>query len=318
MQKEHPPLLKTWIIAVRPFALSASTMPVIFGTVTAVFIGGAAFNPLLFVLSFLAMVILHSGANLLSDVNDYRKGLDKIPTPVSGAIVRGYISPESGLRGSIVLIAVGVAIGLVIVYLVGVPILIIGIIGVAIGVLYTVQPIALKYHALGDLAVFLDFGILGAQGAWTVQTKTASWIPALWAVPMAMLVVAILHANNWRDIRSDEKSDVKTVAALLGDRGSYIYYGFLVPGAFGVVVLLLVLTRLIDPFKPELPLSFLIIFCTFPMAVKLMYRGKRRKSAEGEHSFITLDAGTSLLNLLFGLLSTGAVLLQALLTRWTS
>ncbi|NIO82886.1 MAG: hypothetical protein GTN53_20135, partial [Candidatus Aminicenantes bacterium] len=191
-----------------------------------------------------------------------------------------------------------------------------GIIGVAIGVLYTVQPIALKYHALGDLAVFLDFGILGALGAWTVQTGTPSWIPAVWAIPMSMLVVAILHANNWRDIQSDKKSDVKTVAALLGDRGSFIYYGFLVPGAFGVYVLLLIFTRLINPFKPELPLTFLLIFCTFPLAMKLMYRGKMRKSAKGEHSFITLDAGTSLLNLLFGLLSTGAVLLYALLNRW--
>jgi 1,4-dihydroxy-2-naphthoate octaprenyltransferase len=285
-------------------------MPVIFGSVSAAIIEGVKLNPYLFILAFFAMVLLHSGSNMLSDVNDYKKGLDTVPTPVSGAIVRGYIKPESGLIGSVVLIAVGFGVGIILVFVVGLPLLFIGIVGILIGVFYTLGPFALKYHAFGDLAVFLDFGILGALGAWTVQTQKLSWIPAVWATPMSMLVVAIVHANNWRDIQGDSKSHITTVASILGDKGSFVYYCFLIFGAFGVVVMLILLTRLIPSFNPKMPLTFLIIFAAFPLALRLKKQGKKRKEPVDHPQFITLDAGTSLLSLLFGLLATFSVILH--------
>lgn len=315
MTTPHIPALKKWVIAIRPFALPASTMPVLFGTAAAVIIGRATFNPLLFVVAFTAMVILHSGANLLSDVNDYRKGLDRVPTPVSGAIVRGYVSPRSGLFVSMLLISVGFALGVVLVFVVGFQILVIGVVGVLIGVFYTLKPVALKYRALGDLAVFLDFGILGSLGAWTVQAGNASWVPALWAIPMSLLVVAIVHANNWRDIEGDGKSDVATVASLLGDSGSLVYYGFLVFGAFGVVSLFMVLPRLFPALHPPMPLTFLLTFSTLPLAVKLFRTGRRRREPLMRRAFVALDAATSLLNLLFGLLSTAALVLHLVILR---
>ena len=76
-QQENISFLKKWWISARPFSFPASTMPVIFGTVLAVVYGGYTFKPLLFVLAFIAMVILHSGANILSDIYDFKKGLDK-------------------------------------------------------------------------------------------------------------------------------------------------------------------------------------------------------------------------------------------------
>jgi 1,4-dihydroxy-2-naphthoate octaprenyltransferase len=313
MIKEKPSFLKTWIIAIRPFALPASTMPVIFGTVMAVAIGNAAFNLMYFILAFFAMVLLHSGSNMLSDVNDFRKALDREPTPVSGAIVRGYISDREGLIGSIILISAGFVLGAILVYYRGLPILILGIVGIAIGVLYTVGPFALKYHALGDLAVFLAFGTLGTLGAWTVQTGTLSWIPAVWSVPISLLIVAILHANNWRDIQSDSQRSITTFASFLGDKGSMVYYGFLTFGAFGYIILLIILTRLICSFKPEMPYTFLITLAIFPLAVKLVYRGIKRKTPEYKHGFITLDAQTSKLSLLFGLLSTVALALHLII-----
>jgi 1,4-dihydroxy-2-naphthoate octaprenyltransferase len=311
----HIPALKKWVIAVRPFALPASTMPVIFGTAVAVVIGRATFHPLLFVLACIAMVILHSGANLLSDVTDYRKGLDRVPTPASGAIVRGYVSPRSGLFVSLALIAVGCALGGVLVVVAGYQVLIIGGAGILIGVFYTLKPVALKYRGLGDLAVFLDFGILGSLGAWTVQAGSASWIPAVWAVPLALLVVAIVHANNWRDIEGDRSSDVTTVASLLGDGGSLVYYGFLLFGAFGSVALLMALPRLLPALHRRMPLTFLLTFSTLPLAVKLFQTGKRRRDPRMRRAFVALDAGTALLNLLFGLLATAALLLHLAVLR---
>src|SRR5512137_1302955 len=91
-ENASPSLLRRWIVAARPWALPASTMPVVFGTSLAVVIGGARLDVLRFVLALLAMIVLHSAANMLSDVFDYRRGLDRDVTPVSGAIARGWLS----------------------------------------------------------------------------------------------------------------------------------------------------------------------------------------------------------------------------------
>ena len=115
----HTPLLKKWIIAARPWSLPASTMPVIFGTSLAVVIAGARLRPFRFLLALAGMVILHSAANMLSDVFDYKRGLDKDVTPVSGAIVRGWLSAQSVAVGAAVLFVLGTAIGLVLAWLTG-------------------------------------------------------------------------------------------------------------------------------------------------------------------------------------------------------
>jgi 1,4-dihydroxy-2-naphthoate octaprenyltransferase len=143
-------------------------MPVIFGTSLAVVIGGTSLSAVRFVLALAGMMILHTAANMLSDVFDYRRGLDRDITPVSGAIVRGWLTARQVAAGSAVLFLLGSAIGLYLVFIIGPVLLIIGAVGVAVGVFYT----GLKYHALGDLAVFLNFGILGSLGAWVVQTRS--------------------------------------------------------------------------------------------------------------------------------------------------
>lgn len=301
---------QVWRIAVRPFSFPASTMPVIFGTVLAVFVGDADFKIGLFILSLAGMVILHAGANLLSDVNDFRRGLDKIPTPVSGAIVRGLVSPRLGLRAAGMLLLTGSLIGIAISVAVGPVIFFLGTAGVLIGALYTATPAALKYHGLGDLAVFLDFGILGALGAWTVQTGAASWVPVLWAVPLSMLVVAIVHANNWRDIQSDRAGNITTVASVLGDRPSLYYYAFLVFGAFAVLIAIMVVTNLAGA-KTVMPCTFLVVLAALPKGISLLKKARARHVSKNPMDFIAMDGATAQLNLVFGLLCVAALFLQA-------
>jgi 1,4-dihydroxy-2-naphthoate octaprenyltransferase len=307
--KGHPSLIKKWVIAARPWALPASTMPVIFGTSLAVVIGRVRLEPFRFLLALLAMVILHSAANMLSDVFDYRRGLDKEVTPVSGAIVRGWLSDKAVAAGSAALFMIGIAIGLVLVAMTGKVLLIIGGVGLVIGVFYT----ALKYQALGDLAVFLNFGLLGALGAWVVQTRTFSWIPVFWTVPMAMLVIAILHANNWRDTVSDAERRVKTFASILGDRGSLVYYGFLLFGSMVIIFGLMLLPRLISPALVPMPLTFAVILLALPRALHLWGRALRRDKPRQPMDFIVLDGATAQYNLVFGLLCTAALWLQFVL-----
>ena len=305
------PTLRKWLVAGRPWSLPASSMPVVFGTSLAVVLGGARFDPGRFALALLAMMILHAAANMASDVADFRRGLDRETTPVSGAIVRGWLTAGQVRRGSLVLFAIGGALGLVLVRLSTPRLLYVGAAGLAVGAGYSF----LKAKALGDAAVGLNFGLLGALGAWTVQARSLSWRPVLWAVPLAMLVMAILHANNWRDIPSDGARRVRTVAGLLGDRGSLVYYGVLVFGPFAVVAGLIVLPRLAGGPIPALPPTFAAVGLAFPNALALWGRAIRRHAPRRPLDFIVLDGATARHNLLFGLLATAAVWLQALV-RW--
>jgi len=298
-----PSLPKKWLIAARPWALPASTMPVVFGTSMAVVVGGARLAPFRFLLALLAMIVLHSAANMLSDVFDARRGLDKDVTPMSGAIVRGWLSGGAVAAGSAVLFAVGVAAGLWLVALTGTTLLLIGIAGVMIGASYSL----LKYHALGDLAVFLNFGLLGSLGAWVVQTGSFSWVPVVWTVPMAMLVVAVLHANNWRDIASDGERRVRTFASILGDRGSFIYYGILIFGSMILIFALMSVPRLVSFGLAAMPWRFVIVLLALPRTLILWGRAKRRLQPLQPLDFVILDGATAQYNLIFGLLCTAAL-----------
>lgn len=303
--------MKKWLVAARPWALPASTMPVVFGTALAVVIGEARFSPLRFLWAIATMMALHSASNMLSDVFDFRRGLDRDVTPVSGAIVRGWLTDRQVLRGSIVLFALGAVSGLAIARTTGRSLFVVGGIGVAVGAFYTF----LKSRALGDLAVFLNFGLLGAAGAWIVQTKSFSWLPVLWTAPMALLVIAILHANNWRDIASDGQRRVRTVAGLLGDRGSLAYYGGLVFGPFVIDLAFIAVPRLTGgPLRP-MPMTFLVVLLALPSALRLWGRAVRRAEPRAPLDFVVLDGATARHNLVFGLLSTAAVILEGIV-RW--
>ena len=302
-----PPSWKKWLIAARPWSWPASTMSVVFGTSLAIVIGGARLSLPRFLWAIVTMVVLHSAANMLSDVFDFRRGLDKDVTPVSGAIVRGWLSDRQVLAGSIVLFGLGAGSGLIIALVTGRELFYIGGLGLVVGAAYSL----LKAYALGDLAVFLNFGLLGSAGAWMVQTRTFSWLPVIWVVPMAMLVSAILHANNWRDTLSDRERRVNTVAGLLGDKGSLAYYGVLMFAGFVYYPAFIILPRLAGSRFQPMPWTFAIAFLALPNALKLWGRALRRAAPRRPLDFIILDGATANHNLVFGLLSTAAVWLEA-------
>ncbi len=303
-----------WWVSIRPFSLPASTMPVIFGTVLAVVYGGFALKPVLFVLAFIGMVILHGAANILSDIYDFRKGLDTEPSPVSGGVVRGLITMKEARNASIIMFSIGTVIGLFLVWVSGWELLGIGLLGLFVGIFYTTDTgLSMKYHGLGDLAVFLNFGILGSLGAWFVQSGTLSWVPVIWAIPMSMLVIAILHANNWRDISSDKKGKIFTIAALLGDKNSLKYYGVLIYGPFIVVLGLILVPHLLFPGLVAMPYTFLVTIAALPLAFKVWNKAINRANPKNPLDFIALDGATAQLNLAFGSLCTLALLLQALI-----
>jgi 1,4-dihydroxy-2-naphthoate octaprenyltransferase len=306
------PYIKVWLTAGRVWALPASTMSVAFGTLLAVTVGGAAFDFVLFLLSFVGMALLQVAANMLNDVYDYRNGIDTQVNPASGAVVRGWITPRQALVAAVVCLLIGSSFGFYIVSRIGLAILGLGAVGVLCAVLYTWGPWPLKYHALGDLAVFLNFGVLGSLGAWTVQTGHLSWVPAAWAVPMSLLVIAILHSNNWRDICSDTDGRISTVASCLGDTGSQTYQRVLLFAPFTIIALLVLLTH-VTALSPRMPVTFLVTLLALPLAIRLVRTGARRHDPQKSQAFAALDGATAQLNLLFGLLCLVALGLHALM-----
>jgi 1,4-dihydroxy-2-naphthoate polyprenyltransferase len=317
MEKNDISFFKKWWISLRPFSFPASTIPVVFGTVLAYVYSGAALHTGYFLLAFFGMLILHSGANVLNDIIDFQKGLDKVPAPVSGGVVRRLITIREAKVASILLFSLGALIGLYLAYAVGPVLLLIGLPGLLIGVFYSIGGrLALKYRALGDLAVFLNFGILGSLGAWYVQTGTLSWIPVIWAIPMSTLVIAILHANNWRDIKSDREGQIRTIASMLGDKASLRYYGYLIFGPFFMVLALILIPYFLFPSMTFMPFTFIIVILSLPMALKLWQKALQRCQPKNPIDFIALDGATAQFNLAFGLLCTIALVLEAVIRTW--
>jgi len=299
--------IKTWWLAVRPFAFPASAIPVLFGTAAAVVVGGADFSFLHFILALIGMVMLQGAANLLNDVYDFRLGLDTQVFPASGAVVRQWISPETAQRAAVFLFTFGCVIGISLAAASSWHILWIGFTGVFIAAAYSFTPIGLKYRGFGDFSVFTAFGILGCLGAWTLQTHSPSWIPVVWAIPIGLLIIGILHANNWRDIAGDEAHSSRSVASILGDRGSLIYYGALLFLPFVLITSYVFVPRLTGGGTP-MPPGCIVVFLALPFALKLFKRGLQREAPIEATDFVGLDSETGKLNLIFGLLLTAGIL----------
>ncbi|MDY0295732.1 MAG: prenyltransferase [Acidobacteriota bacterium] len=278
-------------------------MPVLFGALLAPTLTDALLNWKRLLLSLTAMVLLQAAFNILNDVSDFNRGLDREPKPVSGAVVRRLLTPRQALRGAAVLFALGILLGLYLARESTWWLLPVGVSGVVLGLFYTPGgAFALKYLGLGDLAVFTAFGLLGSLGAWMVQSGSAAWPPVIFAIPQSLLVAAILHANNWRDMQTDIQGSIRTPALFMGDRGSSIYLHLLVISPFILVPSFVFIPGWCFPRISALPSTCLLTLAALPAALRLLTHARRRHSAAGSEVFQALDGATARLNLIFGLL----------------
>jgi len=286
-----------WWRAARPFAFTVSLIPPILGgLIAAVENPGLQFNLFRFILAGIGCMTAHAGANLLSDYYDFRTRVDREGTfGSSGLLVSGIMSPGQMLRGGWVALVLAGVIGsyLVLATSGGAFLIWLILIGGLLGVFYTAKPFEFKYHALGDLAVFISFGPAMVLGAYFVQAHHFSWKPVLYSIPIGLLVDAVLHSNNLRDIVNDGEVKIKTVPILIGEKWAKIMYEALVFGAY-LITLLLVVASGLTAFA-------LIVFVSLPLAIKVvnMVRHKERVPPE---SFAMIDAATAQVHLAFGLL----------------
>lgn len=263
-----PKGLKLFFMAARAYSFPASIIPVLFGSVLAVVLNpGLQFNYFLFVLTLIGCVLVHIGTNMVNDIFDYEKGIDKadkelgIPHGGSMVISLGYVSMDYMKKGAVISLLIAFLIGVYLYTQSGIWILYLSLFGLLSAIFYTAKPIALKYKALGDIQVILSFGLGMTLGAYIVQTGTFSYLPLIFSIPLGLLIDAILHSNNIRDINFDGKFGVKTLPILIGEKLSVKFYYFLILGAYICVIIFVALKML--------PSFALLSLVTLPLALKL-------------------------------------------------
>lgn len=302
--KPEPPersKLGIWFRAVRAFSFPASVVPVLVGAALAAsHQGDVAWNllPLVVVCS----VLFHAATNVMNDYFDFRRGVDQDYTfGSSGVLLGGLLKPWELLAAGWVMFVVGSALGLILVWVRGLPMLVLGVVGFIGGYCYTGTPGGYKYVALGDVLVFVLMGPLMVIGSYFALTGVYAAAVLYVSIPVGCLVAAILASNNLRDIAHDAQASVKTLASVLGYRAAKWEYFLLVAGAY-VSVVVMVLARVVTPWA-------LVVFLSLPAAVANVRAVLQ--SREREHEEIaTLDARTARLHLLFGLLFAGALVFE--------
>lgn len=214
---------RAWIMAARPKTLTAAIAPVAAGTGLAAYHDVEAWLPAFAAL--VGAVLIQIGTNLANDYYDFLRGGDTEervgPVRVTQA---GLLPPASVRRGMIVVLGAAVIVGVYLVAVGGWPIVWIGLASVACAVLYTGGPFPLAYHGLGDVFVFVFFGLVAVGGTYWVQALTWPVDAVLAGVGLGALNTAILVVNNLRDIETDANAGKRTLAVRLGKRGTQVEY----------------------------------------------------------------------------------------------
>ncbi|WP_044185337.1 1,4-dihydroxy-2-naphthoate polyprenyltransferase [Hyalangium minutum] len=236
-QGQPRPTLKTWIMAIRPKTLTAALVPVAVGTGLAFGAGVGRWLPALAAL--LGALLIQIGTNLTNDYYDFKKGADTEerlgPVRVTQS---GLISPRTVLASAIGCFGLAILTGIYLVWIGGWPIVAIGLTSVLCGYAYTGGPLPLAYHGLGDIFVFVFFGLVAVTGTYYVQALTVS--PAAWwaAVPVGALGTALLVVNNLRDAHTDVKANKRTLVVRLGTGAGKAEYLVLLAASFATPFIL--------------------------------------------------------------------------------
>jgi len=208
--------------ASRPKFFLASAAPVLVGSALGYAVAGT-FQPMLFILAMPAIMALHAGANIANDYFDHTSGNDwanRNPTPFSGGrryIQEGILSPKATLIAALAALAVGSAIGIVIVLLTrSIFILILGLIGLLGGYFYTASPVRLGYRCIGEFVIALLFGLLPVYGSYYLQTGTVDIIPLLPACIVGILIFLVILVNEFPDVAADAAVNKRTLVVRFG------------------------------------------------------------------------------------------------------
>jgi 1,4-dihydroxy-2-naphthoate octaprenyltransferase len=289
--------MRIWLMAARPRTLPAAVAPVLVGTALAGFVH--VFHPLRFFAALIGAVFIQVGTNLSNDYSDARRGADTEdrlgPVRVTAG---GLVPPRQVLIATYVSFGIAVLAGIYLVAVAGWQLLLVGAASILAGVLYTGGPRPYGYEGLGEVFVFLFFGIVAVAGSYFVQVKHLNWEAFALAVPVGLLASAILVVNNYRDIDTDRRAGKRTLAVRLGRQRTKGLYAAIVYGAY----VLTPVTWLFGPIKVWVLLPWL----TLPLAAGVARTVRNRTDGASLNQAL---AQTGMLQLAFCvLLSVGLLL----------
>jgi 1,4-dihydroxy-2-naphthoate octaprenyltransferase len=252
---------QAWLLAARPRTLPAAVSPVLVGAALAVHDG--AFRPLPALAALAISLLLQIGVNLANDYFDFVKGVDSAERKGPLRVTQSGLIPPSQVRAAMSgVFALAALIGVYLLILGGWPVALIGGTAILSALAYSGGPFPLASHGLGDLFVLIYFGLAGVCGTYYVQTLTISWRAAAAALPPGLLITAILVVNNLRDIDTDRQTGKRTLAVMLGRRGTLIEFIALLAAAYFIPVLIWI--------AGWVSLLALQVFITLPMALRLV------------------------------------------------
>ena len=258
---DKPNFIQTWWLAIRPRTLPAAASGVLMGSALAWLDDSFQLMPALACL-FVAL-LLQIGSNVANDVFDFERGADTAerlgPVRVTQA---GFLTPTQVKRGMVVIFGLAAMLGLYLAALRGWTVIWLGAAAILSAVAYTGGPYPLGYHGLGDIFVFLFFGLAAVAGTYFVQVGSVSTAAWWMSVPVGLIITAILVVNNLRDIESDRKAGKRTLAVRWGERGAKIEYVLCMAIAYLVVPAMV--------WMNVIPVGGMLAWLSLPLAVRTL------------------------------------------------
>lgn len=281
---------RAWVMAARPATLLVALVPVVVGTAIAARLG--QLRPLPALAALFGAICIQIGTNLANDVFDYEKGADTDerlgPVRVTQA---GLLRPGQVRAGMVASFLLALLAGVYLTAIAGWPVVVIGLVSVASGVAYTGGPYPLGYNGLGDLFVFVFFGLVAVGGTTFVQAGSVPVVALLAGLPVGALATAVLIVNNVRDHETDAKAGKRTLVVRFGRAFGVAEYAAAVAIAYGVPAVLAAL-GLASPWV-------LLCWLTLPLALRLCRTVARERAGAALNACL---ANTARLLLLHGLL----------------
>ncbi|OQW93406.1 MAG: 1,4-dihydroxy-2-naphthoate octaprenyltransferase [Beggiatoa sp. IS2] len=289
---------QNWFLASRPWSFTMTFISVSVGGALAAIDG--IFSWPLYLITLVAMIAFHAATNLLNDYFDVQNGVDTLDTSTAQyrphPLLEGKLQPQQVRQGVIILYLFVALAGIALAAARGWIVLFIGLIGAFASIAYTAPPFKYKYHALGELSVFLMWGPLMIGGAYFVQHQTLS-PQVLWvSLPFGALVALVILVNNLRDMVHDHRKGVQTLPLLIGQGNGIRLYVMLIILAYGGILWM--------SFVGPLHLWSLLVLLSLPLAYRLLKQMAREIPVDA-------DVRTAQLDTVFGTLLVISLVLGA-------
>jgi len=293
--------MRIWLMAARPRTLPAAIAPVLVGSAAAVQWAGHLPRWGAFFAALVGSIFIQIGTNLANDYSDAKRGADTAdrlgPVRVTSA---GLVTPQRVMTATWIAFAVAVACGLYLATVAGPVIILVGIVSIAAGVLYTGGPRPYGYAGLGEVFVFLFFGLVAVNGSYYVQVEEIDALALLLSVAIGFLATAILVVNNVRDLETDRRAGKMTLAVRIGRHNAVMLYRVLMLGAFAMLPIALA--------AGEASALALIGLLALPLTVKPMRAMSNRTDGPALNGAL---AGTGAVLGVFSLLVSAGLLISA-------